>query len=73
MADTVWRNPGTGDVKVAITVPNETCPSCSFNPIYVVTINDLNWHIVGVGNVSGSYRDDVIWVNRATDKSSCGI
>ena len=68
VCDLIWRNPTTGDVEIALTQANESYPLGTITPIHVVTVSDLNWEIVGVGDINGDGREDLVWVNRSTQR-----
>ncbi len=68
VSDTIWRNPTTGEVKIAITIPDQMFPLSSINPVHVVNIQDVNWEIVGVGYVNNDKHEDIVWRNRSTQR-----
>ena len=68
VSDLIWRNPATGDVRIALTHPDEAFPLAAITPIYVVRIADLNWEVVGLGDLNGDGREDLVWVNRSTQR-----
>jgi len=68
VGDLIWRNPATGEVRIALTHPNEAFPLTPITPVYVVRIADLNWEVVGRGDLNIDGREDLVWVNRVTQR-----
>jgi hypothetical protein len=68
VSDLIWRDPATGEVLIALTHPDESFPLSSITPIHVATIPDLNWEVAGVGDLNADGREDLVWVNRSTQR-----
>jgi hypothetical protein len=68
VSDLVWRNPSTGEVLIALTHADESFPLAAITPIHVVRIADLNWEVVGLGDLNGDGREDLVWLNRLTQQ-----
>ena len=73
VSDLIWRHPATGEVLIALTAPDESYPLASITPIPVATISDLNWEIAGAGDLNGDHREDLVWVNRTTQRIAIWI
>ena len=73
VSDLIWRHAATGEVRVSLTQPDETYPLSSITPIHVATIPDLNWEIAGAGDLNGDGREDLVWVNRTTQRIAVWI
>jgi len=73
VSDLIWRHPATGETLIALTQPDEMFPLSSITPIHVATIPDLDWEIAGVGDLNGDRREDLVWVNRTTQRIAIWI
>jgi hypothetical protein len=60
-ADLVWRNRSTG--QVYLWTMNGATPTAT-SP--VATVADLNWRIVGQGDLNGDGKSDLVWYNQST-------
>lgn len=59
--DVLWRNLSTGQVYVHLMEGTQILPSSGFS----ITVPDLNWKIVALGDFNGDLRTDIYWRNTA--------
>src|SRR5687768_7442428 len=64
-SDIVWRNSTTGlnylyPMNGALILAGES---------YLRTVSDLNWKIVGLGDLDGDGKADILWRNSATGEN----
>jgi len=64
-SDLLWRNAATGENYVYPMDGNTILPGEG----YVRTVADLNWHVVGTGDLDGDGMHDVLWRNAATGEN----
>jgi hypothetical protein len=64
-SDILWRNSSTGQNYVYPMNGTAIKPSEG----YLRTVADLNWNIVGAGDLDGDGRADIVWRNSATGEN----
>ena len=64
-ADILWRNTATGENSIWM-----MSGASISSGVFITTIADLNWTIVGTGDYNGDGKADILWRNKTTGENA---